>query len=184
MIGGETIPPVLQQPVKSLGRVYSISLTDRYQGNQVLHMVCDGLAKIDKCGLPGKYKAWCYQFGLLPRVLWPLQVYDIPLSPVERMEQKVSVKLRKWLGVPRSFNTNALYASSFKLSLPLKSLVEEYKAGKGRLGMMLKKSRDPRIQIAAPDLNTDRKCKVEEAIREAMSRLYTKEVIGAVADGK
>jgi len=97
MIGGETIPTVLQQPVKSLGRMYSIPLTDRYQGKQVLRLVCDGLARIDKCGLPGKYKAWCYQFGLLPRVLWPLHVYDIPLSPVEQMEQKVSVKLRKWL---------------------------------------------------------------------------------------
>ena len=43
MIGGETIPKVLQQPVKSLGRMYSIPLTDRYQGKQVLRMVCDGL---------------------------------------------------------------------------------------------------------------------------------------------
>ena len=59
-----------------------------------------------------------------------VQVYDIPLSPVQRMEQKVSVKLRKWLGVPRSFNTNALYVSSFNLSLPLNSLVEVSTVGK------------------------------------------------------
>ena len=69
MIEGETIPTVLQQPVKSLGRMYSILLTDRYQGKQVRHMVCDGLARIDKCGLPGKYKAWRYQFELLPQLL-------------------------------------------------------------------------------------------------------------------
>ena len=96
----------------------------------------------------------------------------------------MNVKLGKWLGVPRSFNTYALHASSFKLSLPLKSLVEEYKAGKGRLAMMLRESKNPSIRMAAPDLNSGRKLKVEEAIREAMSRLYTKEVIGAVADGK
>jgi hypothetical protein len=43
------------------------------------------------------------------------------------------INMRKWLGVPRSFNTNALYASSFTLSLPMKSLVEEYKTSKARL---------------------------------------------------
>jgi len=50
--------------------------------------------------------------------------------------------------------------------------------------MMLKESRDPSIRMAAPDLNTGRKWKVKEAIREAMSRLRTKEEIGAVADGR
>ena len=98
----------------------------------------------------------------------------------------MNVKLGKWLGVPRSFNTYmyALHASSFKLSLPLKSLVEEYKAGKGRLAMMLRESKNPSIRMAVPDLNTGRKWKVEEAIREAMSRPHTEEVIGAVAGGR
>mgnify|MGYP000694594110 CR=1 FL=1 len=86
------------------------------------------LSSIEKSNLPAKYKAWCYQFGLLPRVSWQLTVYDVPLSPVEQMERKKSSRLRKWLGVPRSLATNALYANSFKLCLPFKSLVEEYKA--------------------------------------------------------
>jgi len=49
---------------------------------------------------------------------------------------------------------------------------------------MLRESRDPSSRMAVPDLNSGRKWKKEEAIREAMSRLHTKEVIVAVADGR
>jgi len=38
--------------------------------------------------------------------------------------------------------------------------------------------------MVTPDLTTGMKWNVEEAIREAMSRLHTKELIGAVADGR
>lgn len=31
----------------------------------------------------GKNKAWGYQHGVLPRLLWPLLVYEIPISTVE-----------------------------------------------------------------------------------------------------
>ena len=123
-IGEERILTLAEQPVKSLGRWYSLPLTDRYRGAEVKNQLSVGLNAIDGSGLPGKHKAWILNFALMPRILWPLQVYDIPLSPVERMEQMVNKRLRKWLGVPRSFNTNALYASSFSRSLPLKSLVE------------------------------------------------------------
>jgi len=32
----------------------------------------DCLKLVDKCGLPGKFKAWIYQHGILQRLLWPL----------------------------------------------------------------------------------------------------------------
>ena len=67
MFGGETVPTILQQPVKGLGRMYSILLTDRYQLREA--GTAYGVWRIDKCCLPGKYKAWCYQFGLLPQLL-------------------------------------------------------------------------------------------------------------------
>jgi len=38
--------------------------------------------------------------------------------------------------------------------------------------------------MAVPDLNTGIKWKMEEAIRETVSRLHAKEVIEAVADGR
>ena len=50
---------------------------------------------VDKFGLPGKFKAWIYQHGMLPRILWPLLVYDVPISTVEGFEMRVSRFLRR-----------------------------------------------------------------------------------------
>lgn len=37
----------------------------------------DGLVSIDRTHLHGKLKAWYYQHGFLPHLLWPLKLYDI-----------------------------------------------------------------------------------------------------------
>ena len=60
----------------------------------------EGLHAIEKSELPGKLKAWCFQHGLLPRLLWPPQIYEISLSRVETIQQHINKYLRKWLGVP------------------------------------------------------------------------------------
>jgi len=95
-VGGEAIPFVSEQPVKSLGRWYSDPLNDRSRSKEIEGSVLASLQAIECSGLPGKHKVWCYQFGLLPRVLWQLAIYDVPLSPVERMERKVSAYIRRW----------------------------------------------------------------------------------------
>ncbi|KAK0143143.1 hypothetical protein N1851_018727 [Merluccius polli] len=63
------------------------------------------LTKVDKSGLPGRFKAWIYQHSILPQVLWPLLVYAVPMTTVESLERKISGFLRKWLGLPRSLIT-------------------------------------------------------------------------------
>ena len=42
-IGGDKIPTVKEKPVKSLGRLYSIPLTDRHQGPEVQKVALKGL---------------------------------------------------------------------------------------------------------------------------------------------
>lgn len=74
---------------------------------------------MDRSGLPGKFKAWIYQHGILPRILWPLLVYEVPISTVETLERKVSTSLRRRLGLPRSLSNIALYGNTTKLRLPL-----------------------------------------------------------------
>ena len=86
-IGGETIPKVRQKPVKCLGRLNSIPLTDRHRGTEVQKKSLKSLKSIDKTCLPGKVKAWCYQHGLLTSILWPLQMYEIALSRIEQIQQ-------------------------------------------------------------------------------------------------
>ena len=58
---------------------------------------------IDKSGLPGKYKAWCYQHGILPRITWPLLMYEVPMTKVKSSEKMFNRYLRRWLGVPKKF---------------------------------------------------------------------------------
>ena len=63
------IPTVKEKPVKSLRRLYSIPLTDRHRGPEVQKVALKGLKSLDKTCLPVKMKVWCYQHGLLPRLL-------------------------------------------------------------------------------------------------------------------
>ena len=179
-IAGEPIPTIQEEPVKSLGRWYSLPLTDRHRGVEVQKQVTEGLEAIDQCGLPGKFKVWCFQFGLLPRILWPMQVYTITLSRVEAMERAVSSHLRKWLGVPRTLTDVALYSSTAKVTLPTTSLVEEFKVAKARVFLMMRDSSDPVIRTAQPEISSGKKWEVANGVEEAESRLRLKEVVGAV----
>ena len=109
-IKGEVIPTVTEKPVKSLGKWFDTSLKDTESITQMVIQGEEWMYKIDRSGLPGKYKAWCYQHGVLPRLLWPLMIYDVPLTIVEKMERKISGHLRRWLGVPQSFSSVGLYS--------------------------------------------------------------------------
>merc|ERR1712035_185140 len=109
VIDEEEIPIIRENPVKSLGRWYKADLNDGDQVVQFWKDVAEGLDRIDKSGLPGKLKLWCLQFGLFPRLMWPLSIYAIPISAVEKMEKLVSSYVRKWLGVPRCLISVALY---------------------------------------------------------------------------
>jgi len=56
-------------------------------GGQVVQFgkdVAEGLHRIDKSGLPGTLLG-CLRFVLFPRFMWPLSVYEIPLSVAEKI---------------------------------------------------------------------------------------------------
>ena len=72
------------------GEMVYTSLKDTESITQMVIQGEEWMRKIDRSGLPGKYKAWCYQHGVLPRLLWPLMIYDEPLTIVEKMERKIS----------------------------------------------------------------------------------------------
>jgi len=81
------------------------------------------LGAVDKSGLPGKFKAWIYQHGILPWIVWTHLVYEVPISTVEGFERRVSRLLWKWLGLPRSI---ALHGQNNNLKLPISSLNDEF----------------------------------------------------------
>ncbi|KAJ8403133.1 hypothetical protein AAFF_G00360490 [Aldrovandia affinis] len=177
------IPLVSELPVKSLGRWYNASLKDSDQCDQLREETIKGLVSIDKTLLPGKLKLWCLQFGLLPRLMWPLTVYEIPMTKVEKLERTVSSYIKKWLGLPRCLSNIGLYGHG-ALELPVSSLTEEYKCTKVRLNMTLTESQDGMIQAAAPRLATGRKWMPSEAVQQAKSALRHGDIVGQVQHGR
>ncbi|KAI2653774.1 hypothetical protein H4Q32_014114 [Labeo rohita] len=107
-LGRVQISSITEKPVKSLGKVFNSTLKDTVTLEETGKELHTWIAAVDKSGLPGKFKAWIYQHGILPRLLWPLLVYDVPLTTVESFERKISHSLRRWLGLPRSFTSIAL----------------------------------------------------------------------------
>ncbi len=70
-LGGTKIPSVTEKLVKTLGKTFDSSLKDSAAIKQTKCNLATWLTAIDKSGLPGKFKAWIYQQGVLPRILWP-----------------------------------------------------------------------------------------------------------------
>src|SRR5215470_9593881 len=183
-ISGQAISTVSQVPVKSLGRWYSSSLLDSEQSKLTKSMAEEGLEAINKTLLQGKHKLWIVQFMLIPKLLWPLQVYEIGLSAVEAIEKKIGRYTRKWLGLPAGLASVALYSRSAKLRLPLKAITEEFQVGKVRLQMMLNHSQDQAVRDTKAQLRTGRKWKANEATEKAEEAAKFKEILGANQTGR
>ena len=86
-VQGERIPTVSESPVKFLRKwFYS---TKRHVDNtrKTKKQTVEWPKAIDKTELPGNFKVWCYQYGLLTRLQWPLLIYNIPLSTAEALDR-------------------------------------------------------------------------------------------------
>ncbi len=94
-ISGEDIPRIVDQPIRSLGRLYTSGLSDKDMGKIILRQLSEGLSKIDASQQPGKFKVWCYHFTLYPRVMCPLKLCEVTSSAVSRMEAKTNSFIHK-----------------------------------------------------------------------------------------
>ena len=92
---GETIPTLSEKPIKGLDKTFNSNLKDTAAKQKTIKDVEGWLTKIDKSGLPDQYKALLFQYAVLPRILWPLLVYDIPITTVESLERENSNRLRR-----------------------------------------------------------------------------------------
>lgn len=81
---------VLEKPVKSSGGRYDASLSDEAQFVELRQKTIQGIGYIDKSGPPGKLKLWCLQFSLLPHLMWPLTLHEVPLSKAEKLENMMN----------------------------------------------------------------------------------------------
>ena len=76
----EEILSIMKSPIKCLGNWSDASLQDRDNVKRLKIQVEGRLTKRDRSNLPGKYKAWLYQHALLPRLIWPMMLYEVPSS--------------------------------------------------------------------------------------------------------
>lgn len=80
VVDGTTIPSITEKLVTSLGKTFDCSLRDTASIQATIGKLGTWLSAVEKSGLPGRLKAWLYQRGILPRVLWPLLVYEVTMS--------------------------------------------------------------------------------------------------------
>jgi len=143
-LGNTQTPSITEKPEESLGKVFDCSLRDTASIRDTNQELEAWLGAVEKAGLPGKFKAWIFQHGILPRTLWPLLVYEVPISTVEGFERMVSRFLRKWLRLPRRLSSIALYGQNNKLKLPIRSLNEEFMVTHTREVLQYRESCDPK----------------------------------------
>lgn len=170
-MSGEYIPTIKQNPIKNLGKRFDYTLKDSVAIQETKDNLKAWLDKVDKSGLPGRYKAWIYQHVILPKILWPLSIYEFTTSTVEHIEKNINSRLRKWLGLPKCLSSAALYGNSNILQLPFKSLVEEYKVAKVRTLIQYKFSKDPKVAGADIEVYTGRKWNAVKELEVAEERL-------------
>ena len=175
---------ITEEPVRSLGKVFNCRLRDASAIQDTFKELETWLYTVNKSGLPGRFKAWIHQHGILPRILWPLLVYEVATSTAETMERKVSSNLRRWLGLPHSLSSCALYGKRNKLQLPFSSLDEEFRVARTREALLYCDSKDSRVALAGITVRTGRKWSAEEGLETAESRLRHRVLVGTVATGR
>ena len=116
---------ITSRPVKFLGRIIDGSLSYRNSSAELADKLLAGLTTIDRSHFTGTQKLWILQHLLIPRIQWPLLIYEVPISLAFKLEQKVSVFIHKWLHLHHS--TSSL---CFPSPLPIKSLSSSLKASK------------------------------------------------------
>lgn len=183
-IQGAEIPTIQDQSIRCLGKQYDSSLTDSNNLVSTKAQLNTWLKAVDRSPLLGRFKVWCFQYGIIPRLQWPFLLYEFPLSQVEGMERLCSKFLRKWLGVPPSFSTINLYSKTSKLPLPVSSVVEEFKATKARAVSTLLSSKDGKVKHSSGTIKCGRKWKPQQAVREAESHWRHQEIMGVVCKGR
>ena len=95
----------------------------------------------------------------------------------------MSRHLRKWFGAPPGLTSVALYSKSAKLSLPLSSVIEEYKVTKVRALITLRQSRDPKVGQAETPVRTGHKWSAAKSLEGAESQRQHRRIVGTTTMG-
>lgn len=163
-VGGIPIPSVTEKPVKSLGKMLNSTLKDSAALQATSSELGTLLTVVDKFGLPGKFKAWIYQRGIMSRLFWPLLAYEVPLTIVEGFE--ISIRAASKPQQPSILWLQEQAATSFVD----RSLTEEFMLTWAREVLLYTHSSDTKMSSAGIKVRTGRKWKVCEAVKSKAQR--------------
>ena len=172
-----SIPSIHSRPIKFLGRIIDGSISDRNSSAELTDKLLAGLSVIDKSHFTGTQKLWILQHLLIPRIQWPLLIYEIPISLAFKLEQKVSILIHKWLHLHHSTSSLCFYSSVSPCPLPIKSLSSALKASKISGHLLLRNSKDPLVSSCVPKLQTGT-WKVEDAVLSCENDIKISQVCG------
>ena len=98
------------------------SVSDRKSLDELEKKLLDSLNIIDSSHFTGSQKLWFLQHLLIPRIQWPILIYEVPISLVSKLEQAASVYIRKWIKLHKSITSLSFYSSASPCPLPVRSL--------------------------------------------------------------
>ena len=194
-VDGVTIPSLQNKPLKTLGRMFDASITDRHCRKKLGEKIGEGLKKIDKLAVPSFIKCWSLHHIFLLQIRWDLMVYEIPLSWVGTMNTMLSRFLRKWLGLSKNLTDVALFAKSSPCPLPFTSLVQMFQVTKVNSQLQLSESKHQEVKQNARSTVTG-KWKLYDVkevfgleadfgvIREAERRMDMERIVGHTQQGR
>ena len=78
------IPSIHSSPVKFLGRLIDGTLSDRKAIKELEDKLSSLLQTIDKSPFSGTQKLWFLQHLVIPRIQWPLLIYEVSFSVLLR----------------------------------------------------------------------------------------------------
>ena len=122
------IPSIHSRPIKFLGRIIDGSISDRNSSAELTDKLLAGLSVIDKSHFTGMQKLWILQHLLIPRIQWPLLIYEIPISLAIGTE---SLHLHSLLVASPSLNIKSLFLFfSIAVSIAIEKLIISTKSFK------------------------------------------------------
>ena len=173
----EFVPSIHAKPIKFLGRVINASLSDSAKIEEFITLFLQNLERIDKSGLRGIHKVWVLEHLLIPQIRWPFLIYEVSLTRVRKLEQKVASLLRKWFKLHPSITNISLFSASSPCPLPLKSLSSVLKSTKVSGHLLLRDSKDPLVASSNPDLKSGN-WRVADAVKCAEEKLAFRDILG------
>ena len=176
-VNGQKIPSIHKKPVKFLGLSIDFTLSDSTAVDNLVLQCNQSLIAIDKSFHRGIHKLWILQHLLIPRLRWPISIYEVSPSTVLSLEQKISTYVRKWLKLYKKITNICLYSNTSPCPLPLKSLSSVLTSSKASNQLLLKESKDPCVKNNAPALKSG-DFQVHAMVADAEETIEFKKVLG------